>query len=74
LATALDMAGLLLLLQALERPASGRFIAAGVVLGLGSLAVATVLDFVVVGAVWIAWYFLSRSLGIQIGDHALRGQ
>lgn len=65
LATALDMAGLLLLLQALERPASGRFIAAGVVLGLGSLAVATVLGFVVVGAAWIAWHFLSRSLPLK---------
>ena len=61
LAAVLDAAGLLILLQGLERPTNGKFIAAGVLLGLGGLAVATVLGFVAVGAGWMGWYFWSRA-------------
>ena len=55
LATFLDLAGLLLLLQALQRPAAARFAAAGAVFGLAALAVATALPFIVAAAVFVWW-------------------
>lgn len=53
LATLLDLAGLVLLIRALEKPSKGRFLGAGIVFGLGTIAVPTVLLFVLVAAVWV---------------------
>lgn len=55
LAIFLDMWGLYLLIRALEDPLPKRFFQVGLVFGIASLAVATVLTFVAAAAVWIAW-------------------
>jgi 4-amino-4-deoxy-L-arabinose transferase-like glycosyltransferase/Tfp pilus assembly protein PilF len=53
LATVLDLAGLALLIRALEQPSPRRFLGAGAMFGLGGIAVPTVLLFALVAAVWI---------------------
>ncbi len=55
LAIFLDMAGLYLITRALQEPKPIRFLGAGVVFGLATLAVATILTFVAAAAAWIAW-------------------
>ena len=53
LATVLDMAGLVLVLRAIEVPTPRRFAAAGAVFGAAALTVPTVLTFVGAAALWI---------------------
>ncbi|NKB71088.1 MAG: tetratricopeptide repeat protein [Candidatus Latescibacteria bacterium] len=77
LATFLVLGGLLLLLRALDRPSSGAFAAAGLALGLASIAVATLLPLLPVLAIWLVYWqhrqgWLSlRRAGIWIGSFAL---
>ncbi len=62
LATFLDLAGLGLLLRSLQRPSPWGFLSAGLVFGLGVLAVPTVLSFVLAGAAWSWWDLRRRGL------------
>ena len=59
LGTFLDLAGLILLLRCLERPTARGFLVAGIVFGLASLTIATVLTFVVTAAIFI-WVMSER--------------
>lgn len=74
LATFLDLAGLALLLKSLQRPGAWRLAGAGAVLGLGALAVPTVLGFAGAGAGWMAWRYRAQGLrwaGLLLAGAAL---
>jgi tetratricopeptide (TPR) repeat protein len=61
LATFLALAGLLLLMRAAERPTKLVFIAAGLLLGIASIAVATVLVLIPLTAAWLCYRFWDQA-------------
>jgi len=61
LATFLILVGLLLLIRAVERPSRLVFLAAGLLLGIASIAVATVLALIPLTAAWLGYRFWAQA-------------
>lgn len=61
LATFLILVGLLLLMRAVERPSRLVFLAAGLLLGIASIAVATVLALIPLTAAWLCYRFWDQA-------------